>query len=240
MAAPLTPDLARQNRLLRALSPELLRQLMPTLEGVELSLRERLIMQDASIDFVYFPLTGIVSLIHSLADGWSIEVATVSHDGMVGLPRFLGDERMLFTALVQVPGEALRMRGADFDRVAQQESGEFRQLLLRYTTALLTQLAQQVLCNQRHLIAPRCARWLLQTQDGVNRAEFPLTQEFLSYMLGIRRASVTGVARRLQQAGLIRYRQGIITVLDRSGLEAASCECYGIIKAAYDRLLGER
>jgi CRP-like cAMP-binding protein len=131
------------------------------------------------------------------------------------------------------------MRGTDFDRAVGQRTGAFSQRLLRYTTALFTQLAQQVLCNQLHTIAQRCARWLLLTQDGVNRTEFPLTQAFLSYMLGVRRASVTVVARRLQQAELIRYRQGVITVLDRRGLEAESCACYGIIRAAYDRLLGE-
>lgn len=239
MAAPIPPALARQNRLLRALSPETLRQLMPALELVELPFEETLLAQDVPIDFVYFPLTGIVSLINSLEDGSSIEVAMMTHDDMVGLPRFLGAERMLFTALVQVPGEALRMRGANFDRSVGQMKGEFSQRLFRYTTAFLSQLAQQVLCSQLHTIAQRCARWLLVTQDGANRAEFPLTQAFLSSMLGVRRASVTGVAGRLQQAGLIRYRQGTITVLDRDGLESASCECYGIIKAAYDRLLGE-
>jgi CRP-like cAMP-binding protein len=239
MAAPIPPALARQNRLLRALSPETLRQLMPALEVVELPFEETLLAQDAPIAFVYFPLTGIVSLINSLEDGSSIEVAMMAHDDMVGLPRFLGAERMLFTALVQIPGEALRMRGVDFDRSVGQMRGEFSQQLFRYTAAFLSQLAQQVLCNQLHTIAQRCARWLLVTQDGANRAEFPLTQAFLSSMLGVRRASVTGVAGRLQQAGLIRYRQGTITVLDRGGLEAASCECYGIIKAAYDRLLGE-
>jgi CRP-like cAMP-binding protein len=238
MAASLTPQLTRQNRLLRALSSEELRRLMPALEVVELPFKETLIEQDAPIRFVHFPLTGIVSLINSLPDGSSIEVATVANDGMVGLPRFLGSQHMLFTALVQVPGEALRMRAADFDHAVGQESGEFRQLLCRYTMALFNQLAQQVLCNRLHTITRRCARWLLLTQDGVNRAEFPLTQEFLSYMLGVRRASVTGVAGKLQQAGLIRYRQGIITILDRIGLETASCECYGIIRSAYDRLLG--
>ena len=119
------------------------------------------------------------------------------------------------------------MRSADFDRAAQQESGEFRQLLFRYTTALFAQLAQQALCNQLHTIAPRCARWLLLTQDGVNRAAFLLTQEFLAYMLGGRRASVTVVARRLQQDGLIRYQQGVITVLDHSGLEACKLRALG-------------
>jgi CRP-like cAMP-binding protein len=159
---------------------------------------------------------------------------------MVGLPRLLGASQMLFTALVQVPGEALRMRVADFDHAVGQLTGEFGQLLCRYTLALFNHLAQHILCNRLHTISQRCARWLLLTQDGANQAEFPLTQEFLSYMLGVRRASVTGVAGKLQQAGLIRYRRGIITVLDRSGLEAASCGCYEIIKTGYDRLLWER
>jgi CRP-like cAMP-binding protein len=240
MAARTNTELARQNRLLRALPPQALRRLMPTLEVVELPFRETLIAQDAPIRFIYFPLSGIVSLINSLEDGASIEVVTVGHDGMVGLPRLLGASQMLFTALVQVPGEALQMQAADFDQAVGTVTGEFDQLLRRYTLALFNQLAQHILCNRLHSISQRCARWMLLTQDGVDRAEFPLTQEFLSYTLGVRRASVTGVAGKLQQAGLIRYRRGIITVLDRSGLEAASCGCYGIIKAGYDRLLWER
>jgi CRP-like cAMP-binding protein len=201
-------------------------------------MREVLAAPNVPIRSVYFPLTGLVSLISTLADGTMVEVTTIGNEGLVGLPLFLRATSMPLTALVQVPGEALRMDAEAFDRLLRAGSEEFSHLLYRYTQALFNQLAQHVVCNRLHSIAPRCARWLLLTHDRVGQATFPLTHEFLAQMLGVRRASVTEVAGRLQRARLIHYRYGIITILDRAGLEAASCECYGVIKQEYDRLLG--
>jgi CRP-like cAMP-binding protein len=238
MEAPAHHELLRQNRLLRALSPAEHQQLLPALELVPLRTRERLIAPDVPIPCVYFPLHGVVSLISTLGDGTQVEVATIGNEGLIGLPLVLYANTIPFTAFVQVAGEALRMDAAVFGRLLHAGTEAWPQLLYRYSLALFNQLAQHVVCNRLHRIAQRCARWLLLTHDRVGRDEFPLTHEFLALMLGVRRASVTEVAGRLQQAGLIRYRLGIMRVLDRAGLEAASCECYGVIKQEYDRLLG--
>jgi CRP-like cAMP-binding protein len=238
MAQPTKQQRAQQNRLLRALSPAMRRRLLPLLEPVALNLRDTLIEHDVPIRHVYFPLEGVVSLISTLADGTQVEVATIGQEGMVGLPLFLRATTIPFTAFVQVPGAALRMEAAAFDRLLGEVNNDFNQLLYLYTQALFNQLGQHVVCNRLHPIVQRCARWLLMTHDRMGRDDFPLTHDFLAQMLGVRRASVTEVAGRLQQAGLIRYRRGVIQVLDRLGLEAASCECYGVIKQGYDRLLG--
>jgi CRP-like cAMP-binding protein len=145
---------------------------------------------------------------------------------------------MPFTAFTQIPGAALKMDVAAFDRAVVTVGSDFSYMLARYAQAWCTQLGQHAACNRVRQVVERCARGLLQTQDRVGRADFPLTQEFLAVMQGVRRTSVTGVARQLQQKGLIQYRRGMIHVLDRPGLEAASCECYGIITQETDRLLG--
>jgi CRP-like cAMP-binding protein len=238
MATPTPQERLEQNRLLRALSPEVRQQLLPALELIVLSMRERLIEPHVPIPFVYFPLHGVVSLVSTLEDGTQVEVATIGNEGLIGLPLVLYANTVPFTAFVQVPGEALRIEAEVFGRLLLEETGVLSQLLYRYTQALFNQLAQHVVCNRLHRIAQRCARWLLLTHDRVGRDEFPLTHEFLALMLGVRRASVTEVAGRLQKAGLIRYRLGIIRVLDRAGLEATCCECYSVIKQEYDRLLG--
>jgi CRP-like cAMP-binding protein len=238
MATPMPQERLEQNRLLRALSPEVRQQLLPVLELIVLSMRERLIEPNVPIPFVYFPLHGVVSLISTLEDGTQVEVATIGNEDLIGLSLVLYANIVPFTAFVQVPGEALRIEAEVFGRLLLEGSGVLSQLLYRYTQALFNQLAQHVVCNRLHRTAQRCARWLLLTHDRVGRDEFPLTHEFLALMLGVRRATVTEVAGRLQKAGLIRYRLGIIRVLDRAGLEAACCECYGVIKQEYDRLLG--
>jgi CRP-like cAMP-binding protein len=227
-----------QNRLLRALSPATLQPLLLRLEPVALRLKETLIACDEPIRALYFPLDTVVSVVSTLANGTMLEVATIGNEGLVGVPRFLQAVSMPFTAIVQVPGAALRMAVETFDQVVGAPGGEFSRLLARYTQAWCNQLGQHVVCNRLHAVGQRCARWLLMTQDRVGRPEFPLTQEFLAIMLGVRRASVTEVAKRLQQAGLIRYRRGLIQILDRPGLEAASCECYGVVVQEANRLLG--
>ena len=231
---PLLP----QNRVLRALSPPTGAQVLLLLHPVALPLKETLITHDAPITAVYFPLDAVVSVVSTFADGSMREVATIGNEGLVGVPRFLQAGSMPFTAFVQVPGAALQMEAGRFDQTVQTVGSVFAAVLARYTQAWCTQLSQHVVCNGHHRVVQRCARWLLQTHDRVGRATFPLTQEFLAMMLGVRRPSVTDVARQLQQAGLIQYHRGVIHVRDRPGLEAASCECYGVIRQEIDRLLG--
>ena len=238
MAAPIQWQFHQQNRLLRALAPATLRRLLPTLEPVALRLRETLIHRHAPIRWIYFPLDAVVSVIGELADGATLEVATIGNEGLVGLPQFLQATTMPFTAFVQVPGAALRMDAEAFSQAVRTIGQDFQTMLARYTQVWCNQLGWHALCNRLHPIDQRCARWLLLTHDRVGRADFPLTQEFLAVMLGVRRSSVTEVAGRLQRAGLIRAQRGTILILDRPGLEKASCACYHEVTQEAERLLG--
>jgi CRP-like cAMP-binding protein len=225
------------NRLLAALPADDYARLARHLETVALPLKQVLYAPDVPIPHVYFPTEGVCSLLQIMADGTAVEVATVGHEGLVGLPVFLGVASTPGQALVQVPGAALRL-ATDIFRREVVCGCPLHALLQRYTQALLVQMAQGLACNHLHPIAARCARWLLQTHDHVRAEEFLLTQEFLAQMLGVRRASVNAAAGALQRAGLIRYARGIITIRDRPGLEAVACECYGIIQAQHDRVFG--
>lgn len=169
--------------------------------------------------------------------GEIVEFATIGSEGMAGFPVLLGASSMPSRSLVQVPGEGFRMRAAAL-RQMLEDSPESRDLLLRYTMALVVQIAQVTSCNRLHEVQQRCARWLLQTHDRVDSDTFPLKQEFLAQMLGVHRPSVSVAAGILQREGLIQYSRGQITVLDRKGLERASCSCYGFINKEYDRLTG--
>jgi CRP-like cAMP-binding protein len=191
-----------------------------------------------TIAHVYFPLDAVCSLLTLLDDGTTVEAAMAGVDGMVGLPLFLGLESDVVRTLAQVPGPAVRMTANAF-RAALGQDGDLATVLRRYTQALMAQMSQSIGCIPRHPIEERCARWLLRTHDLVGADEFVLTQDFLSRMLGVRRASVTVAAGMLQQAGLIRYHRGRITILDREGLESASCECYRVIVSTSRRLLGD-
>jgi CRP-like cAMP-binding protein len=205
------------------------------LEHVQLPLRDVLYEPNEPIEDVYFLLKGVASLVNEPTPGNIVEFATVGHEGMVGLPVLLGANTISSRAIVQVPGEALRMKATRFrDLVDRYPS--FSSILMRYTLALMNQIAQSTSCNRLHEVQERCARWLFQTHDRVEGESFPLTQEFLGQMLGVQRATVSIAARMLQQAGLISYSRGMITVLDRNGLEQASCECYRVIKTEYDKL----
>lgn len=227
-----------KNRLLASLPIEEYDQLRPYLEQVFLELKRELYQPNVPIEFVYFPLGGVYSLLSLTSEGDLIEVATVGNDGMVGMPVFLGAEQSPGLAIVQIADQALRMRSADF-RTHVTPGSALYELLHRYTQALFNLISQTALCNRVHPIEQRCCRWLLLTHDRVGVDEFPFTHEFLSQMLGVRRAGVSEVAARLQNAGLISYRYGKMTILDRAGLEAASCECYELIKAEFDRLIGD-
>lgn len=223
------------NRLLSALPPAEYQRLQPLLEPVSVPFNETVSEPGGPIPYVYFPQTGVFFLITVLSDGAAVEFATVGCEGMVGLPLFLGRETMPSRALCQVEGQSQRLPAAAF-RETVRRSEPLAALLRRYTQALMIQVAQSVACNRLHSIDERCARWLLMTHDRVGADQFALTQEFLAQMLGVRRPSVSTVASRLQRAGLIRYRRGRITVVDRKGLEAAACECYRIVRAEFDRL----
>ncbi len=226
-----------KNRLLASLPREEYERLLPYLEPVFLDLKQELYQPNVPIDFVYFPLEGVFSLLSLSSEGQLIEVATVGNEGMVGLPVFLGVRQIPGVSMVQVPGNALRMRAEDLQTKVSRDSLLY-DLLHRYTQALFNFISQSALCNRLHSIEQRCCRWLLLTGDRVGIDNFPLTHEFLSQMLGVRRAGVSEVASRLQNAGFISYRYGKITIVDRAGLEATSCECYELIKAEFDRLIG--
>ena len=224
------------NNLLASLPKEEYKRLLPQLETVSLSLKQHLYRLNEPIEYVYFPNSGVVSVVSFLKDGRIVEVATVGNEGMIGTPILLGVDRILAETFVQIPGDGLRMKVDVFRREVPLGS-PLHSLLLRYTQTLMNHLMQSVVCNQMHSVEERCCRWLLLTQDRVESDEFPLTQEFLAQMLGVRRATVSVVAATLQRVGLIRYHRGKIKVLDRQGLEAGSCECYQVVKQEYIRLL---
>ena len=226
-----------KNRLLAALPRVDYQRLLPNLVKVALPLREILYEADGPIPHVFFPLYGVVSLVIMVDGGISLEVGTIGNEGMVGTPVFLGSDRSPTRAISQVPGEALRME-TKFFHEERNRAGLLHGLVQRSTQAMINQISQSTVCNHRHSVQKRMCRWLLMSHDRVGTDEFQLTQEFLAQMLGVRRPTVTVVARTLQKAGLITYRRGMITILDRKGLVAASCECYGVVAKELNRLLG--
>lgn len=233
----LTRARARANQLLRSFPAQVLADLLPSLEPQSLGIKASLYEADKPMRHVYFVLDGVASVIATSPDSNGVEVATIGREGMVGLPAFLGGGSTVMTAFIQVPGNVARLGVPAFRKLCS-ESGQVTAVMLRYTQAFITQIAQASACNRMHPIDERCARWLLQTHDRVGRDNFGLTQEFLSQMLGVRRASVSEAAGTLQDKGLIRYDRGDISILDRGGLEEAACECYAIIMREYARLIG--
>jgi CRP-like cAMP-binding protein len=228
--------IARSNRILGAQPRAVLERILADLDLRPLAMRQVVQPRNEPLEEVLFPVLGVASMISMGDSGDSVEVATVGCEGMVGLPMFLGGESAAVEVFIQVPGEGMYLAAAAFHRHVAREPSLTRALLL-YTQALLTQVAQCSACNCHHPVVQRCARWLLQTHDRVRGDEFPLTHDFLGLMLGVRRATVTDTARVLQERKLIRYRRGLITVLDRRGLEKEACECYRLITREFDRLL---
>jgi CRP-like cAMP-binding protein len=224
------------NKLLAALSREERERLQPHLKAVAMRLGDAVYESGAALEYVYFPTTSIVSLLYVLADGASAEIAVVGNEGLVGIALFMGGETTPSRAVVQSGGWAYRLRGQllkdEFVR-----GGAMQHLLLRYTQALLTQMAQTAVCNRHHSIDQQLCRWLLLSLDRLSSKDLTMTQELIANMLGVRREGVTEAAGKLQHAGLIQYSRGRITVLDRAGLEARCCECYGVVKRETDRLL---
>ncbi|GAB1544627.1 Crp/Fnr family transcriptional regulator [Scytonema sp. NUACC21] len=226
-----------KNRLLAALPPEEHQRLLPHLQFITLEYKQVLYQPNEPIEYVYFPNNGVISLLTIMENGEAVEVGTVGNEGFVGLPLFLGANSIPGQAFSQIPGEALRMRAEVFKGKVTPGS-PLHNLLQRYTQAMFNQIAQSAACNRLHSIEERFCRWLLMTEDRVGSHQFPITHEFLGQMLGVRRASVSVVAATIQRAGLISYSRGKMTILDREGLEDITCECYGIVKAEFDRLLG--
>ncbi|MDZ8183724.1 MAG: Crp/Fnr family transcriptional regulator [Nostoc sp. ChiSLP02] len=224
------------NKILASLSATEYQRLIPHLEQVELTFKQVLYEAGEPITHVYFLSRAVASLVCNQEDGSTVESGIVSNDGIVGLPVIWGGNSTTTSAFIQVPDTAMRMRAevliAEFNR-----GGELQRLLLRYTQALFTQVTQTAACNRLHTIEERLARWLLLISDRIQSDTFPLTQEFLSHMLGCRRSGVTVAAGTLSRAGMISYKRGNINILNRDDLENTSCECYSIIKSEYARLL---
>ena len=226
-----------RNRLLELLHPLDFRRLRPHLQPVVLGYRQSLYEANKPLTSVYFPIDGVASLVNTMADGSSTEVGTIGNEGIVGLPVILGDRLAPTTAYIQVPGTGLQLR-ASILAAELERSSRTREVMHHYAHAFFNQVAQSAACNQTHNIKQRCCRWLLMTHDRVQSDQFLLTQEFLGMMLGVRRTSVTEVARELRHRKLIEYSRGRVTILSRTGLERQACECYAVSKKEFDRLLG--
>jgi CRP-like cAMP-binding protein len=226
------------NRLLAALPDASLRMLLPHLEAVPLPLGMVVYESGGAQGYVYFPTSSIVSLLYVLADGASAEIAVTGNEGLVGISLFMGGETTPSRAVVQSAGHGYRLRG-DVLRKEFESGGVLQHLLLRYTQALITQMTQTAVCNRHHSVDQQLCRWLLLSLDRLPTNELVMTQELIANMLGVRREGVTEAAGKLQDEGLIRYSRGHITVLERKKLEARVCECYGVVKKEYDRLLPE-
>ena len=226
----------KKNHLLAALTGEAWQRWQPLLEHVELPLGHVLYESGKTMTHMYFPTTAIISLLYVMQDGASAEIAIVGNDGLVAVSMFMGGGSTPSRAVVQSAGHGFRLNAQDmkteFDR-----GGEVMHLLLRYTQALITQMAQTAVCNRHHTLDQQLCRWLLLSLDRLEGNELYMTQELIANMLGVRRESVTESASKLQKAGLVRYSRGHIRVLDRPGLEKRSCECYAVVKKEYDRLL---
>jgi CRP-like cAMP-binding protein len=233
-------EIARKNQLLGGLSRASLARVGRDLDLRQMRVRDQIVRHNQPIEGIYFPLSCVLSTVAEGAHGEIVEVATIGNEGMAGLPVFLGvDTNTTLETFTQVAGESLWMRAREFREHLKNEE-RLIQIMGRYTQALLTQISQASACNRMHAAEERCARWLLMTHDRVNRDEFELTQEFLSQMLGVRRATVSEVAAALQTSNIISYARGIITILNRAALEERSCECYRIIRNEYTRLLPPR
>ena len=211
--------------------------LLTRMERCALDHRQILIEANEPIRYVHFPVSGVISLVIGTVNGATLEVAMVGNVGVIGLPILFGSGSTPISAVVQVPGEALRMTAPAF-RAEVETYGPLVRHLHLHAGALLFQIAQSTACTHHHSVSQRCARWLLTAHDRVDDDEFALTQETLAHMLGVRRASVSAAAAKLQELGLIRYRRGYVAIADRQALEQVSCECYRIVKAEYERLLG--
>ena len=231
-----TTEDPRQNQILAALPPAEWERWRPQLEAVDMPLGKALYESGKTLAHLYFPTTSIVSLLYVMENGSSAEIAIVGHEGLVGISLFMGGDSTPSRAVVQSAGRGFRLK-ADGMMNEFNRSGPVMHLLLRYTQALITQMAQTAVCNRHHTLDQQLCRWLLLSLDRLPTNELVMTQELIANMLGVRREGVTESAGRLQKDGLISYQRGRITVLDRPQLEQRTCECYAVVKREYDRLL---
>lgn len=227
-----------KNRLLAHLPAENYQRFFPLLEAIELPLGKILYHPRQRIDYVYFPNKSAVSMVNIFESGATVEVGLIGGDGMVGVSLLSGDDRSQHQAIVQIADGGWRMKANEF-MTALETNAELEKVVRRYSQALFIQVAQTAACNRLHTIVQRLARWLLLSQDRMESDTLNLTHEFLSTMLGARRAGVTLAAGTLQNSGLIKYRRGTVTIINRKKLEQASCECHRIVRDEYDRLLGK-
>jgi CRP-like cAMP-binding protein len=227
-----------QNHLLAALPAGEFEHFSTHLEPVTMVAGEVLYESGGQLKHVYFPTTAIVSLLYVLENGSTAEIAMIGNEGILGISLFMGGETTPSRAVVQRGGEALRLR-ADLIKEEFNRAGPLLRLLLRYTQALITQMMQTAVCNRHHSLEQQLCRWLLLSLDRMSTQSLTMTQEMIANLLGVRREGVTEAAGRLQRIGLIRYSRGHIEVLDRPGLERAACECYGVVKLEFDRLLSD-
>ena len=225
-----------KNGLLAALAGEEWQRCKPMLEVVELPLGHVLYESGKTLSHVYFPITAIVSLLYVLENGSSAEIAVVGNEGLVGVSLFMGGASTPSRAIVQSAGHGYRLKAKDM-KDEFSRGGPVMHLVLRYTQALITQMSQTAVCNRHHTLDQQLCRWLLLSLDRLEGSELVMTQELIANMLGVRREGVTEAATKLQNAGLIKHSRGHITVLDRTGLEHRTCECYAVVKKEYDRLL---
>ena len=228
----------KQNHLLAALPTAEFDRLSPHLELVPMPLGEALYESGGHLQHVYFPTTSIVSLLYVFEDGASAEIAVVGNEGLLGISLFMGGETTPSRAVVQSAGYGYRLKAQPLKQEFNR-AGPVLHLLLRYTQALITQMAQTAVCNRHHSVEQQLCRWLLLSLDRLSSDSLTMTQELIANMLGVRREGVTEAAGKLQRAGLIRYRRGRIEVLDRPGLEQAVCECYAVVRLEFDRLLSD-
>ena len=238
----LSQDLSRNrsaNYLLAALPEAEWQRWLPELESIGMPLGQVLYESGNTLSHVYFPTTSIVSLLYVMEDGASAEIAVVGNEGIVGISLFMGGGSTPSRAVVQSAGRGLRLK-AQMMKNEFDKNGPVLHLLLRYTQALITQMSQTAVCNRHHSLDQQLCRWLLLSLDRLQGDELVMTQELIANMLGVRRGGVTEGALRLQEAGLIRYARGRITVLDRAGLERRTCECYAVVRKEYDRLLPKK
>lgn len=232
------PQQLRRNAILAQLPDEELSGIRQRAEVVEAEIRRRVYEPGEAISAVYFPLSSVFSMVaHTDGGEFVVEVGTIGHEGMVGLPLFLGSTGSPHSAFCQVPGEAARLGAAGFREVLRTD-GALHHLLNRFSQATMVQIAQNVVCNNVHSVEQRACRWLLTTRDRVGRETFPLTQEFLAQMLGVRRPTVSETASELQERGYITYHRGMLTVVDTEALRRSACDCYRIVRAEFDDLIG--
>jgi CRP-like cAMP-binding protein len=229
------PEDVLANRLLAVLGADERERLLRGTKSEPLDAHQVLYAAGREISHVYFPVSGMISLVIKMTDAPDVEVMTIGNEGVIGVPVILGVGSTPMEALCQIPGRALKVPA----RVALDEArrtGNFNRLLLRYAEAMLVQLAQHAACNRSHSMEQRCARWLLMTHDRTEGDAFPLTQQFLAQMLGVRRATVTTIAGALHRARFIDYSRGLMRIVDRRGLESVACECYGLVRRAMKRV----